>query len=175
MTWLVVTVLIVVFLALTVAVYYVYLARPSAPRTFAANAAEQRPPPAASPGAVRSTNAARWGAGLVVVGAVGAFLLLQPDSSDSEISYAEHREAIAAVDDANNESTEGAPQQAVVNGWTTIDQLELLSVQQEESEIRRGQSDRRRDALLLLLVVGVALLVAKSEHNQFTRSRSPSD
>lgn len=159
MTWLVVTIFIVVFLALTVAGYYVYQARPSALSASASTAEEQRP--ASAPVAVGSNNAARWGAVLVVIGAVGAFLLFQPDTSGSEISYAEQREAIAEADDANNDRTEGAPQQAVVNGWTTIDQLELLSIQQEESDIRREQSDNRRDALLLLLVVGVALAAAR--------------
>lgn len=53
--------------------------------------------------------------------------------------------------------TEGAPQQEVVNGWTTIEYLNLLSKQQE-------QSSERLDALLLLALLGgsAALITSRS-------------
>jgi hypothetical protein len=61
-------------------------------------------------------------------------------------AFKEARDGIESIDDLNNESTAGAPQQEVVNGWTTIEYLNLLSTQQEHES-------NRRDALLLLILL----------------------
>lgn len=79
---------------------------------------------------------------LLAVAAIAIWFGMAPNKS-----YAHLRSNIEQTNDANNASTEGAPQQEVVNGWTTIEYLRLLSIQQEES-------DNRRDALFLLAVVG---------------------
>ncbi len=74
--------------------------------------------------------------------------------------YDRMREQIEDRDDRNNSETSGAPQQQVVNGWTTNEYLELLSVQAEES-------NARRDALLLLGLIGagtVLFLPAQRSH-----------
>lgn len=57
-------------------------------------------------------------------------------------------ESINSRNRINNSNTSGAPQQTVVNGWTTVDWLELISEQVQTNV------DRRVPALLLLLVVG---------------------
>ena len=58
---------------------------------------------------------------------------------------------------ANNANASGAPQQTVVNGWTTIDWLELISEQlnemPQENQVTAG-IDERVPTLLLLLVLG---------------------
>jgi hypothetical protein len=84
----------------------------------------------------------------LVIAAIAIWFGLAPANS-----YADDRAEISRIDDRNNAATDGAPQQDVVNGWTTIDYLELLSVQQEES-------DNRRDTLLLLALVGGAFGLA---------------
>ena len=81
-------------------------------------------------------------------------------------SFKEARDGIESIDDLNNESTAGAPQQDVVNGWTTIEYLNLLSTQQEHES-------NRRDALLLLILL--AGLGAYTHHSVSSarRERSP--
>jgi hypothetical protein len=62
------------------------------------------------------------------------------------------------VEDALNQArTQGAPQQAVVNGWTARDLLELAAKQGVEAR------DHRPAALLTLLVLGMCLGLATSE------------
>ena len=67
-------------------------------------------------------------------------------SGPEDTPFADARDEIESIDDLNNESTAGAPQQEVVNGWTTIEYLNLLSTQQEHE-------NNRRDALLLLILL----------------------
>ena len=64
------------------------------------------------------------------------------------------------VDTANNARTEGAPQQAVVNGWTAKDLLTVIA--------REGAqpSDERPAALLVLVVVGIAGMIAMSPRTE---------
>jgi hypothetical protein len=85
---------------------------------------------------------------ILVLAAIALWFGMAPEDS-----YEDVRADIESTDDLNNASTDGAPQQAVVNGWTTIDYLELLSIQQEES-------DDRRDSLFLLALVGGAVGMA---------------
>ena len=60
-------------------------------------------------------------------------------------------------DTLNQARTEGAPQQAVVNGWTARDLLELTARQGVDAR------DHRPAALLALLVLGMCLGLATSE------------
>jgi hypothetical protein len=154
-TWLVVTIFVVVFVTLLGAAYFVWQARPSIRRGPANSSSGEHDRPrlvsrTVEPVAATNSNAtARVVATLIVMAAIGAFFL-----SSQGPTYEEQRDEIASVDNANNQDTTGAPQQDVVNGWTTIDYLELLSVQQEES-------NNRRDFLLVLLVSGVAIAAAR--------------
>ncbi|WP_435768726.1 hypothetical protein [Nocardioides sp. SYSU DS0651] len=99
--------------------------------------------------------APRTAAAIVLVFiALGLFFGMGPSD------YDRMREQIEDRDDRNNSETSGAPQQQVVNGWTTNEYLELLSVQAEES-------NARRDALLLLGLIGagtVLFLPAQRSH-----------
>lgn len=81
-------------------------------------------------------------------------------SGPEDTSFADARDEIESMDDLNNESTAGAPQQEVVNGWTTIEYLNLLSTQQEHE-------NNRRDALLLLMLVSG--LAAYTHHHLKSR------
>lgn len=95
----------------------------------------------------------RIGSVIIALAAIGVLLFMAPDGVDSDT----HQERVAKITDrneANNEMTEGAPQQEVVNGWTSIDYLELMSDQ------LNGTPDRRPAALLTLLVLAVCLHLA---------------
>lgn len=87
---------------------------------------------------------------LMAVAALLTFFSMAPDEP-----YEDTRSSIEATDDANNARTEGAPQQAVVNGWTTIEYLNLMSTQQENA-------DNRGDALMLIALIGGGAAIATS-------------
>lgn len=108
-----------------------------------------RPPATAQASAARSTRPGLWVLRALAVGMAAALLSVWFGMSP-ETDYEEIRSSIEDNDDANNAMTEGAPQQAVVNGWTANEYLELLSLHQEES-------DDRRDAMLLLALLGGAV------------------
>lgn len=95
----------------------------------------------------------------VVLAAVAVFVWF--DTAPGDSSFASERSSIEATDDLNNLRAEGAPQQEVVNGWTTIEYLSLLSEQQE-------QSNNRLDALLLLALLGGSVALATSRSNART-------
>jgi hypothetical protein len=76
---------------------------------------------------------------------------------------------------ANEARTQGAPQQAVVNGWITKDLLTIIAEQQNDALSREElptpltpmvPNDERIPALVGLLVVGLALAL-------FTAPRPP--
>lgn len=83
---------------------------------------------------------------------------MAPDSR--EASFEEAISEALLVDTANNARTEGAPQQAVVNGWTAKDLLTVIA--------REGAqpSDERPAALLVLVVVGIAGMIAMSPRTE---------
>lgn len=99
----------------------------------------------------------RVGAALLVALAVGVWFGMAPEASDHRSDVT----AIEADDDANNARADGAPQQAVVNGWTTTAYLRLLSTQLDEVSAADTQ-DERPGAMLGLCVVGIALMAATS-------------
>jgi hypothetical protein len=88
-----------------------------------------------------------------LVAALAVWFGMAPDVPD----HASQIAAIEANDNVNNASTAGAPQQAVVNGWTTIDYLQLLA--QQSDELASGSvRDDRPTAMIGLCVAGIALL-----------------
>lgn len=112
--------------------------------------AEKKPTPVA--GWVRIV------AGLVLAGVA---LLIWFDAAPKDATFASERSSIEATNNANNLLAEGAPQQEVVNGWTTIEYLNLLAKQQE-------QSNNRLDALLLLALLGGSVALVTSGNNART-------
>jgi hypothetical protein len=102
--------------------------------------------------------ARRVGAAALVLAALGVWFGMQPETDDAP-NYANDVAAIEASDDANNEIADGAPQQEVVNGWTTTAYLSLLSKQAEEAAAPAPRDDRPA-AMLGLCVAGIALLAA---------------
>jgi hypothetical protein len=78
---------------------------------------------------------------------------MAPESSNAE--YRADISAALADDKINNTSTQGAPQQAVVNGWTAKDLLTVIASEGAEQ-------DQRPAALLALAVIGLAGGIATS-------------
>ncbi|WP_156253082.1 hypothetical protein [Pseudactinotalea terrae] len=79
-----------------------------------------------------------------------AFLGPQDDTTDGS----SERMIIWIDDEANQERTQGAPQQQVVNGWTSNALLDLISTQLDEPH------DDRPAILLALGVILLGLSVA---------------
>jgi len=121
--------------------------------------------------------AVRW-LGFVVLGsaAIGAFLYFSPKivaSSYKLPSTAQYESLISTAlsdDAANNLRAQGAPQQAVVNGWTARDLLTIVA--KENADVLRAQGavvdatgnlqtqpfDQRIPALLLIGVLAICWL-----------------
>jgi hypothetical protein len=93
----------------------------------------------------------RIGAVVLIVAAVGVWFGMKPANTDT--SYGAAITAALAADTANNTSTEGAPQQTVVNGWTAKDLLTIIAKQGADPR----PVDERPAALLTLLVIGFGL------------------
>src|SRR4051794_2615515 len=102
----------------------------------------------------------RVGALALVVAAVGVWFGLNP-TGPTALDHGSPRADIESTDSANNARAEGAPQQTVVNGWTTNDYLALLSTQLDEASAPPEQ-DLRPAAMLGLCVVGIALIALTS-------------
>jgi len=84
----------------------------------------------------------------------------QNQQVDSMINWEDVSWSINNRNSVNNGNASGAPQQQVVNGWTTNDWLELISEQLNEiSRVGAPTSgvDNRVARLLLLLVLGACL------------------
>lgn len=92
------------------------------------------------------------GAIVLAVAAVLVFFIAKPDVS----KFKADQSAALADDSLNNARAEGAPQQAVVNGWTTRDLLTVIAAENR-------QRDPRIPAELVLAVLGLALIAATSE------------
>jgi hypothetical protein len=95
----------------------------------------------------------RFGAVALLVAAIAVWFGMAPDVPNHASGIA----GIEAINDSNNARTEGAPQQTVVNGWTTIDYLQLLAEQSDEMASASVRDDRP-GAMLGLCVAGIALL-----------------
>jgi hypothetical protein len=101
------------------------------------------------------------GFGCIGVLALIIFLSGGPSQNDHEplsgINWEDTVESIDNRNRTNNANASGAPQQTVVNGWTTIDWLELISEQLNELPHQNQVTtniDNRVPSLLLLLVLG---------------------
>ncbi|WP_344951660.1 hypothetical protein [Terrabacter ginsenosidimutans] len=90
------------------------------------------------------------GSVLLAVAALWIFFGLAPKNVTLDASA--RVASVMAADASNQSRAEGAPQQAVVNGWTARDLLEIIATQQQPQP-----RDERPAALLTLAVVGIAL------------------
>jgi hypothetical protein len=121
--------------------------------------------------------ARRIGAAILAIAAIAVWFLMAPTEPETPVVQAQEsvrdrsseiRSALA--DYALNEArTQGAPQQAVVNGWVAKDLLTIIAEQQNEALTREEvpppvtpatPNDERVPALAGLLVLGFALAVA---------------
>jgi hypothetical protein len=96
----------------------------------------------------------RIGAVVLMVAAIAVWFGMNPANTDAASGYSDAISAALAADTANNVTTAGAAQQAVVNGWTARD---LLTVIAKEGS---APVDQRPAALLTLLVIGFAIGLA---------------
>lgn len=107
--------------------------------------------PSTTPPTVRRRERAltirRIGATLLAAAAVWIMVALAPQDTVTATDITK----VMLDDTLNQARTEGAPQQAVVNGWTARDLLELTAKQGVEGR------DHRPAALLMLLVLGMCL------------------
>lgn len=107
----------------------------------------------ASPRPREARTLRRLGALVLAIAALIVIVALAPNDTVTSGDISK-----VMVDDTLNQArTEGAPQQAVVNGWTARDLLELTAKQGVEAR------DHRPAALLTLLVLGMCLALATSE------------
>jgi len=100
--------------------------------------------------------------GLIALLALGIVLFgNNTENNQEEASYAINWEntadAINRRNHLNNSNAGGAPQQQVVNGWTSNDWLELISEQiylsQQSSSLNETRPDNRVPHLLTLLII----------------------
>ena len=98
------------------------------------------------------------GAVVLLVAAVWVWFNLAPAAEPDHSSV---RLSINAADDRNNAGAQGAPQQAVVNGWTNLAYQELIS-EQLDTNASYSHRDDRAPAMLGLCVAGIALLALTS-------------
>lgn len=108
----------------------------------------------------------RIGFAFLACAAVLVWAFMGPERIAAE-DHADRLGEIAADDDANNEFTEGAPQQEVVNGWTSINYLELIA------EDVNQLPDNRPAALLTLLVLAACLHYGTTPTNPVVLQRVP--
>lgn len=102
--------------------------------------------------------------GILVFAAVAVWFLMAPE--DEAPSFGNARGTIESDDDSNNEMADGAPQQAVVNGWTANNYLALISKQLEEARNHDAEpADPRLPAIMLLGVLGLAVLLITTERS----------
>lgn len=105
----------------------------------------------------------RIGAVALLAAAVAVWFGMAPESPDHSVKIS----SIESGDDANNALTEGAPQQTVVNGWTNLEYLRLISKQMDEASSAPVRDDRP-EAMLGLCVAGIALLALTSRPSPIT-------
>jgi hypothetical protein len=103
-------------------------------------------------------NVRRIGAVVLTIAAIAVWFGMAPTPDNDADVYRTRITAALAADTENNKNTQGAPQQAVVNGWTARD---LLTVIAQESAAKEPR-DQRPGALLVLVIVGLGLGLATS-------------
>jgi hypothetical protein len=104
---------------------------------------------------------------VIAVLAVVSFFLAGPNDFTSQ--HSAERSEFASAHAANEDLTSGAPQQAVVNGWTANDLLGLISRQLDD-----GSGGDQRPAILLTLgIVLVALRTVTEPSSAAGRAPAP--
>ena len=105
----------------------------------------------------------RIGIATLAIAAVLVCVLLAPTPVETPERASTHTATLQQIDSShqsNNSSAQGAPQQAVVNGWTTNELLIHIPNQLEE-QLQTPQAepaqDERPAALLLVLVLAACL------------------
>lgn len=91
----------------------------------------------------------RVGAVVLALAALIVCFAMAPSSEDFQSQVS----AVMADDDLNQRRAEGAPQQAVVNGWVARDLLQIIARQLDSPH------DHRPAALLTIAVLGLALYI----------------
>lgn len=102
--------------------------------------------------------------GFVVIATLGLIIFLSSGRNNnvytSQINWEETARSINNRNNINNNNASGAPQQTVVNGWTTINWLELISEQIYDisyHDSSQPNADNRIPTLLLLFLLGACL------------------
>lgn len=94
------------------------------------------------------------GAVLIVGATAGVWFGMAPETSGTD--FVSQIDAAMAEEASNQEMTDGAPQQAVVNGWVARDLLEIIATQGAAGPAQ----DERPAALIAIGVLGLALGLA---------------
>ena len=117
----------------------------------------------------------RLGAALLSIAAVAVWFLLAPSQNSSGTrDFSSYIATALANYETNNATTQGAPQQQVVNGWITKDLLTVLARQQNVALSPDGAPrDNRIPAELLLVVLGLALIIRTTGETASRQSASP--
>ena len=97
---------------------------------------------------------------LLVAAALAIWFGMAPQSHEAK--YKSDIETALISDQLNNQNTEGAAQQQVVNGWTAKDLLTVLARQGAQP------ADERPAALLFLAVLGIAFFFGTSSPSRAT-------
>lgn len=119
---------------------------------------------------VPMSTARRVGLLLVVVAALAVMLVPGRSSVPGSVAdrvgeHASAAEVAMLMWSANEDSTRGAPQQQVVNGWVARDLLEVIAEQnntliEQVALLRQDAGDNRTPWLIVLGLVAAALVVA---------------
>jgi hypothetical protein len=133
--------------------------------------------------------ARRVGAAALAVAAACVWFLMAPAEPEAPIGQVQEQvsDRRSEIDQAlssyelNEGRTQGAPQQAVVNGWVAKDLLAIIAKQQNDALTRDEvpapvspvvPNDERIPALVGLLVIGLALALVTAPRSASTRDRA---
>lgn len=106
--------------------------------------------------------ARRVGLVLIAVAALIVWFVLAPSDAvedpDSALGYDSLIDLALANYDLNNDNTESAPQQQVVNGWVAKDLLQIVAIELDDIQRRMDAQadDQRTPALIGLAVLAIA-------------------
>jgi hypothetical protein len=97
------------------------------------------------------------GAVLIVGATAGIWFGMAPESSGND--FVSRIDNVMTEEASNQELTEGAPQQTVVNGWVARDLLEIVARQDAAGPAQ----DERPAALIAVAVLGIAVGLATTK------------
>lgn len=98
---------------------------------------------------------------VVVLGMIATVVVWIPSLSASD--HATEIATVRLTKDLNDTSAQGAPQQSMVAGWATVDFLELVTTQLDETH---AEQRRQSSLLFIAIVTGSALAVVHSLERQ---------